>query len=140
MELQPDTVDVLRLFRAGKTAEGQELAAKALEGLKRRLREIEWKVEILEKLVPHTPDQGKLVNVAIEAGPATKAERKIAILNAAKEVASQTPSHRVTTDAVVEFLKERGITPPRKTAVGIILGSASGWKRLERGVYSPTTT
>ena len=129
---------ILKLLARGETGEAREAAARTTAALKRKRSQIDQDLEFLSTLLPmfeKTQVDQRMLPLGETVGRAERRQRRLAVLQAAEALAQS--QSLVTTDDVDKMLVEQGFqSRPNKTAIGLYLQYADGWKRVDQGVYA----
>ena len=134
--LSEDSRQFLRLLVDGKRDEAARLGQSLMFKLYDRMGEIEAEISLLEEtleVLKETTDAqvgGDSTN-----GRASRGEKRLAVLDAAAALVSASPSGRVTTDSIHDFMVRKGQVPPNKTAIGLVMNKATGREKVTKGIY-----
>ena len=143
MELNEETRHLIRLLAEGKVAEAKAAASAAYDRIRRSQAQLDAALAIVEEVLR----SGMQTQLGVEVEPdqaaqlrrGSKMERKYAALSVARDLVGGSEGGFVTTDAVYEEMRRRGLNPPTKTAIGLFLNNATDeWDRVDTGLYRPS--
>ena len=138
--------ECIALLSGGKVGEAKKLAQETIIALERQKATIEVQVKVLTDILNCASETSRLVPLQALGGsqqPKGRSERtaeRLAVLDAAEEVAASNPNFQVTTDSVYNDLQQKRRPCPTKTGIGLILNKAEGWEKVDRGVYRKVHT
>lgn len=141
MELRDEIRQCIALLANGKVEEAQRFAEVAVGQLRQELQVIETEIALLNEVLSQVPitevtqEEPEAGTPRFRRGGAERAADRIAVLEAADKIYPTSSPQLITTDGVYAYMKNLGQIPPSKTGIGLIINSAKGWKRIDRGVY-----
>lgn len=137
MELNNETRHMIQLLAAGKKEEARDLASAAQLRIRETQARLEAELAFIQEIIrADAPAPAASGTQPVTVGASSKAERKHAVLSAARNLAARNADGLVSTDAIYSQVRKDGVPGLTKTGIGIMLNArTSEWERVDKGLY-----